>query len=239
MRQFYKRPFTALVLTLVASVAGAQAIDETGVIELAQAQGGDAAVAAYDQLLKEVEGLEVYNDLLQRQIEAQAREIVEFQEAIVLVPELERQVPPLLLRMVTSLEDFVERDLPFLSEERADRVADLQLLVERSDVTNAEKFRRILEAWQIETEYGSAYTAYRGQVDIGGISREADFLQVGRIGLLYQTTDDAADTAAWDVRNGGWLPLGIEHRNSIRVALRMANNQVAPDLVLLPLSPPE
>lgn len=238
MRQNDKRALAALVLAFAAVTAGAQAIDDSETIQIAQA-GGDAAVAEFEQLLFETEGLQVYNDLIQRQIQAQQQEIVDYQAALALVPELERQLPPLLIRMVDGLDAFVQRDIPFLREERLERVAELQLLVERSDVNDAEKLRRVLEAWQIETEYGNAYTTYRGQESVRGEDRQVDFLQIGRVAFFYQTTDEDEITAAWDVENGGWIELGSEHRNSVGQALQMAQNQIAPELVLLPVTAPE
>ena len=238
MQHNHKRSITALVLVFAAATAGAQ---EDGEPEAAQpaAVTGPPTPERYEQVLKETAGLEVYNDLVQRQIEAQQVEIQRYQAALELVPELERQVPPLLMRMVQGLDEFVQRDLPFLADERTERVADLQLLVERSDVTDAEKFRRIIEAWQIETEYGSSYVTYPGEMEIGGVTRPVDFLQVGRVGLMYQTTDEEALTAAWDPASGAWQDLGSEYRNSVRQALRMASNQVAPELVMLPIQAPE
>lgn len=238
MRQNDKKSLAALALVLAAATASAQESGDRETIQLAQA-GDDAAVAQYDQLLKDTEGLQVYNALVQRQIDAQMAEIESFRSAMELVPELERQVPPLIIRMVDGLDKFVKADIPFLADERAQRVADLQLLVERSDVTDAEKLRRVLEAWQIETEYGSSFNAYRGELDIDGVTRQVDFLQLGRVGLLYQTIDDEELTGAWDMQNGGWTDLGSDYRNAVRQALRMAENQVAPDLVLLPIPSPE
>jgi hypothetical protein len=238
MRYNEKRSFAALTLAFAAATAGAQQGEEPEVTQSAPA-GGVPTVEQYDQILRENQGLRVYNALVQRQIDAQQTEIQNYQAALELVPELERQVPPLLIRMVQGLDEFVQRDMPFLAEERAERVAELQLLIERSDVNDAEKFRRIIEAWQIETEYGSAYVTYPGELTIDGTARPVDFLQVGRVGLLYQTTDEEALTGAWDAANGAWVSLGSEYRNSVRQALRMASNQIAPELVLLPVPAPE
>jgi Protein of unknown function (DUF3450) len=229
MRRMNKRLVGALVL-LVPGLALAQADS--------QANAGDP-VAQYAAVLKETEGLKVYNDLLERQIQGQKSEIEQLQASLESVPDLERQIPPLLLRMVDGLAEFVRLDLPFREEERQNRIAELQLIVERADVNDAEKFRRILEAWQIETEYGTAFETYVGQLPINGEEREVDFLQVGRIALLYQTTDEEALVGAYDKRTGDWVQLSSENRNSMRRALQMARNQIAPEQVLLPLTPPE
>lgn len=232
MRHNQKRLFTALLL-ISPSFAFGQ--DEPA----PAAPVGPGGVTEYEALLKETDGLRVYSALLERQIEAQQQQIADLQASVARVPELERQIPPLLIRMIEGLEEFVRLDVPFLTEERTARVAELQLLMESSGVTDAEKFRRILEAWQIETEYGGGFATYVGQLDIDGTAREVDFLQIGRVALLYQTTDEEALTGAWDVDNRGWVSLANEHRNSVGRALRMARNQIAPELVLLPIRPAE
>lgn len=208
------------------------------IIGAGQAAAQDDAVAEYDTLLRETQALQAYNALLQRQIETQQRRITELQGSIGEVPDLERLVPPLIERMAEGLEEFVDLDIPFQEDERADRVAAMRNLVEDASVSDAEKFRRVLEAWEVENEYGRAVSAYTGTLDIGGTSRDVDFLQIGRVALLYQT-QDLEQVGAWDAQQRVFVPLGTEHRNPIRQAIRMANNAVAPDLVLLPIPSPE
>lgn len=227
----------SLVMALLISMPGViLAQDEEQ--EEAEAPAGPVTVEQYEAVLKDLAGLEVYNGLLQRQIQTQQTQVEELRGAIDQVPELERQIPPLLTRMVEALEQFVELDLPFDSEARRNSVAELKSLIERSDVSDAEKARRVLEAWMIENEYGRNYSATVGPLEIDGtVYPEVDFLRIGRIALIYQTPD-AELAGAWDSRAGQRVPLGSEHRNSIRQALRMARNQVAPDLVLVPVVPP-
>jgi hypothetical protein len=96
----------------------------------------------------------------------------------------------------------------------------------------------VLEAWEVENEYGRTPSSYVGELQIDGNAREVDFLRIGRVALLYQTTDDAGLTGAWDPRSNAWVPLGSQHRNSVRQALRMTRSQIAPELVLVPVAPP-
>lgn len=202
----------------------------------------DAAVdpvEQYAEVLRDTRGLMAYNALVRRQLQMQQRDLQDLQAAIVAVPDLERQLPPLLLNMVDGLDNFVDVDLPFLVEERQDRVANLSLMIESPDVPDAQKLRRILEAWSIEVEYGSAFHTEAGKVLIDGAERDVDYVILGRVGLLAQTSDDEALTLAWDHANSQWLQLGSEHRNPVRLAIRMARSQIAPDLLLLPTSPPE
>lgn len=193
-------------------------------------------VEEYETLLRETRGLEARNALVERQIEMQRRNLANLQTAIAGVPDLENQLPPLLITMVDGLDRFVELDLPFLVDERAERIANLYLLIE-DDVSDATKLRRVLEAWAIEVEYGNAFHTEQGMVNIDGTARNADFVILGRIGLLFQTQDDEAITGAWDHEAQDWVILGSEHRNPVRQAIRMARNQIAPDLTLLPVPP--
>ena len=196
-------------------------------------------VEQYDAVLRDIAGLEVYNQLLEAQIADQETQVEELRIAIEQVPELERQIPALLVRMVEALERFIALDIPFAMDERTERLNMLKDLVARSDVTDGEKFRRIMEAWTVEAEYGREYTADRGPLEVDGqLYPEVDLLRVGRIGYYFMTPD-GQQMGAWDQRNARWVALGSENRNSLRQTIRMANNQVAPDLVLLPIIPPQ
>ena len=192
----------------------------------------------YRAVLKEVEGLEVYNTLLDRQIEDQETELSNLRTSIDEVQVIERQILPLLTRMVDGLGRFVELDVPFLLEERLERVERNRSLLEQANVTAAEKFRVVMEAWQIENDYARTISTYTDEVEIDGVAREVDILQIGRVALLYQTPDGAL-SGAWDQRIGQWVPVGNEYRNTIRQGISLALNQLAPTLLLLPMSPPE
>lgn len=195
-------------------------------------------VEEYRGVIKEIEGLKVYNTLLDRQIADQEQELRNLRTSIDSVTDIERQILPLLTRMIDGLERFVALDVPFLAEERTARVAGLRELLGRADVTSAEKFRVVMEAWQIENDYGRTIFAYTGELQIDGDNREVDFLQIGRVSLIYQTPD-GVNTGVWDQVTRSWVPLGSAYRNSIRQGLRLARNQVGPSLLLIPIAAPE
>ncbi len=195
-------------------------------------------VEEYRGVMKEVDGLIVYNTLLDRQIVDQEQELSNLATSIDSVTDIERQILPLLTRMIDGLDRFVALDVPFLAEERRERVVGLRDLLGRADVTAAEKFRVVMEAWQIENDYGRTIFAYTGELEIGGTNREVDFLQVGRVSLVYQTPD-GVNSGVWDQSNREWIVLGSEYRNSIRQGLRLARNQISPDSLLLPIAAPE
>ncbi|UCE87622.1 MAG: DUF3450 domain-containing protein, partial [Deltaproteobacteria bacterium] len=164
----------------------------------------------------------------------QDEEKASLREQIDNVTLVSREVTPLMLRMVESLDDFVKLDVPFLPGERRERVENLKTLMDRADVTNAEKYRRVLEAYQIENDFGRTIEAYRGSLEVDGESRTVDFLRVGRVALLYQTLD-GREVGAWSQAQRAWQSLDGSYRPAIRQGLRIARRQAAPDLLRLPI----
>ncbi len=198
----------------------------------------DKLLTEYRTVTKVVDGLKVYNNLLQRQVDNQQAEMDALAESIDNVALIERQIVPLMTRMLDSLEQFIDLDVPFLIDERTERLERLREMMERSDVAAAEKFRRVIEAYQIENDYGRTIEAYRGSLDIDGQSREVDFLRIGRVALVYQTVGGGI-TGGWDQAAGDWTVLPPEvYKAAVNTGLRIARKQIAPDLLIAPVAAP-
>jgi hypothetical protein len=143
-----------------------------------------------------------------------------------------------MARMISTLKKFIELDVPFLPEERTKRVNDLSAMMERADISVAEKFRRVLEAYQIEVDYGRTIEAYSGNLVVDGQDMEVDFLRIGRVSLVYQTRDGSR-LGEWKQsaqQPGQWQALSQDYRLGINKALRIARKQLAPDLIMVPVS---
>jgi hypothetical protein len=195
-------------------------------------------VSEYMTLSKVVDGLITYNSLLQRQVNNQEAEKAALMESIDNVALIERQIIPLMTRMLDSLEAFIALDTPFLMSERTERLERLRDMMERSDVTSAEKFRRVIEAYQIENDYGRTIEAYKGTVDINGAPQEVDFLRIGRVALAYQSVGGQY-TGAWDPETRQFVEVPPEKfKTQINQGLRVARKQVAPDLLIVPVNAP-
>ena len=192
---------------------------------------------SYKRLLKEIEGLNIYNTLLQRQIDGQTVRMEQLSKAIDDVGVISRQIVPAMTRMIESLEVFVELDVPFLMEERQQRVAKLETLLTDPTVNDAEKFRKVTEAYQIENDYGRTIEAYTDTIEIDGQTRQVEFLRIGRVSLMYQT-EDGTISGLWDQSARRW-EAADSYKNEIRAGLKIAKKQVAPDLLLLPVNAPE
>ena len=233
---------------LCADAAAVDALEAEGIERINDGQAVEAEVGRIDDAtrslvddyqaqLKLVQGLETYITLLDRQLAAQEEEVGILQQSIADVAVIERQVLPLMVRMIDTLKSFVALDVPFLAEERSGRIAGLEALMTRSDVTVAEKSRRVFEAYQIENEYGRTIEAYTAKLELPDASFDAEFLRVGRLGLLYRTVG-ANRVGFWDPDVGAWRDLpGSPWNRLIEQGLEVARQEVAPQLVHVPVDP--
>jgi hypothetical protein len=184
------------------------------------------------------ESLEIYNKQLKRLIDSQVSEIDSITRQTNEIETIETGSLPLMLEMTDTLSELVGAGAPFLTTEREERVANLKSLIDRADVTAGEKFRRIMEAYLVEVDYGRTIEAYRGELQTQGDVRTVDFLRIGRVGLYYQTLD-GAESGRWNPATGTWEELPASVRRQIQIGLRIARKQAPPELLALPVNAPE
>jgi DNA repair ATPase RecN len=187
----------------------------------------------YRAVIQRLDRIRLYNDNLEALLDDQAREEADIQRQLASFQEVQQDIVPLMLEMIDDLASFVELDMPFQLRERRNRIAQLKDAMGQSDVTVSEKYRQIMNAYQIEADFGRNVEAYEGTLD----ERKVDFLRVGRILLAYQTPD-RAETGFWNKNNGQWQ-IANEYRQDVADGLRIARKQAAPNLLRLPLPAPE
>ncbi|HLF11449.1 MAG TPA: DUF3450 domain-containing protein [Gammaproteobacteria bacterium] len=184
----------------------------------------------YAQILADADTIARYNVHLQQQLQSQQAEIASLEQQIAGMDATALDVPPLLQRMFDELEQFVMADVPFLQSERTERIARLRDLMNQVDAPQAEKYRRLMEAYQIEMEYGRAMDSYTEALSDG---REAEFVRLGRVSLMYRTVD-GQETGYWDNAQKAWV-VDEDYDRVIEQALRIAKQEGAPDLIVVPV----
>ena len=238
--------FLGLSATAAASTATVNRLVQTQVQTERNAQGAQKQidnlddetqqiVADYRATLIEIDSLKSYIAQLERQVSAQQEEIVSIEEQIEQIESTNRGVLPLMEDMVTSLGQFVELDVPFLPSERTTRVAELEALMARADISTAENYRRILEAYQIEMEFGRNIEAYQGE--LGDTGREVDFLRIGRLALMY-STPNGEEFGFWNNESRQWVT-DTDLEDFVTDGLRIARKQSPPNLMLMPIQAPQ
>ncbi|MEM1396696.1 MAG: DUF3450 domain-containing protein [Pseudomonadota bacterium] len=191
----------------------------------------------YRAQLKQLESLQRYNQSLERNVTAQERQIERLRQDIENVSGLQRAVQPLMEDMLDGLTRIIDADLPFLLDDRRARVDRLNAAMENPEISAAQRYRLIVEAYQIENEYGRTIGAYDGAIDFNGSSLTGEFLRVGRVTLIFKTADDSV-LAVYDKDAPGWTSLGNNYLNDVKVGLRMAKEQTAPGLLPIPVKAP-
>ena len=235
------------------SIAGAQTIDpivEVGKQRTAAAKASQAKIdrladetasllTDYKTVMKQVDGLKVYNARLERQIANQEKRIRDIDASIAEASVIQRQIPPLVTRMLDGLEQFINLDMPFDLDTRLGNIEAVRANMDRSDVTSAEAFRQVLELYSIELQYGRGIEAYTDTIALGGIDREVDILRIGRVALVYQSTD-GAETGAWNKDAQTWEELSAgDYAAAVRKGVRIAKKQATIELLNMPVSAPE
>lgn len=237
----------SLALLLCLDAGAAELKDSLGVV----AATNDSAAASQqkiDQLSRETRNmLEEYRKLLDgseyqaaytRELEelqrAQEERLDELREQIAQARITQQRIVPLMRSMADALEQFVALDLPFHQTERINAVLDLKARLRRPELSVTAKFRLLLEAYQLEQDYGDNIESWRGPLEFDGRELSVEYLRVGRVALYFQTLDGEA-SGYWDRRSQAWLPLDDRYNRDLAQALRVAQNLTAPQLLNLPM----
>ena len=200
----------------------------------------DGLLQEFKQVNKQIESLRVYNSQLERQIVSQKQMMVELEESIENATVIERGISPLMANMLSALEDFVGLDMPFKQERRQQAVADLYVNLESAKFSAAEKFRQILEVYDIEADYSLSMESYTDQIDIKGDGSlvEVQMLRIGRVALAYQSKDKS-EVGVWDKATNSWQPLDSGYRRAVDQAIRIAVKLAPQDVIEIPITAPE
>ena len=214
-----------------AGAASQQRIDDI-------ADATDKIVSQYHQQRKSVESLKLYNDRLRRTVTAQKIAMVKLEKSIEDASLIERQIVPLMLRMIEGLDRFITADIPFKKAEREDRITRIRSYLTNANVSAAERFRQVLGAYKTENAYGKTIAVYTDtlKLDTGDIT--VNVLQVGRAGLYYQTLDGTS-SGYWDKNELNWKDLDSEYDEGINMAIRITQGKETKNLMTLPIIAPE
>ncbi|MES3006400.1 MAG: DUF3450 domain-containing protein [Pseudomonadota bacterium] len=186
-----------------------------------------------------LEAMLVLNAGLRKQISIQEENIATIQQSITDVAVVTQEMPMLINKMLTSIEQFVELDVPFQLEERRSRLQFARDAVDSPDVSVAEKFRQILVLYQVENNYGRTYETYATTLNVDGTDRDVDMMRVGRIALVYQTKDRTM-TGAWDQQSRSWVTLdAAQYRTAVQRAIGVTSGLSSPAILDLPIVAPE
>ena len=149
-----------------------------------------------------------------------------------------KEILPFLKTIIDSLRAFIKLDIPFLLESRIARVDELDSIILKSNITTAEKFRKVFEAYQLEATFGNTIETYPGFIDVDEETLSVDYFRLGRLGWYYRSPN-GNETGYWDKSAEKWIDSGSKLDEGIKAALDIANRQSPPNFINLPIQPLE
>lgn len=190
-------------------------------------------VREYRTLLQRRDAAELFAKQQELVVQSQREEIASLTEQLGSIDDITAQTVPMLLGMIADLKQFVAADLPFKSEERKTRLDSLEALMKTPNVTTAEQYRLIMEAYSAEMEYGRTIDTWQEEIAIDGNPTTVDMFLYGRVSLVYITPDGKA--ARYDRASGEWQPLPGSYAADIRRAVRVAQGKAQQVVLFAPV----
>ncbi|MFT5808470.1 MAG: DNA repair exonuclease SbcCD ATPase subunit [Moritella dasanensis] len=192
--------------------------------------------AEIERLQEEVDNLAVYRDHLAKLVNNQNQELNSLDQQLQDIKTTRQGIVPLMYKMLSGLDNIINTGKPIKKKQRLARLAKLNTMMGQADVSDAEKYRRILEAYQIEIDYGTKLGVYQSEITLAssGQSITVDFLHLGRIAFVARSLD-SENYWQWHDERQEWVTI-TEQTNDIDKAFKMANKQIVPSLISLPVT---
>ena len=193
--------------------------------------------AEYLATTQHVDQLKKYNDNLQALINNQQSRVASLNKQLSQLSDVAHGIVPMMEQMIAGLSQFIKLDMPYHLKQREQTVQTLKSLMTDSDVSIAERYRQITNAYRNELDAGRTMDAYRGELTVNNKPQTVDFLRIGRVVLCYQTLNQS-QTGCWNQRLRKWQ-VENGYRRSVSNGFQMARKQISPTLLILPVLPPQ
>jgi hypothetical protein len=191
-------------------------------------------VARLDALDREAQQLEARKKDLMERIAAAAARIREKEKQLADINQIQADIAPLMEAQVGQLKRFLAEDLPFLPEERRQRIKRIEKLLSDPDVAVSEKFRKVMEALQVEAEYGNTIEVVQQTIRVSGRDLLSTIFRLGRIALFYQSLDQK-QCGFFDVAASIWKPLPASFNRNLQAAIEIGTKRRPAEILALPL----
>lgn len=138
------------------------------------AQDASSNEAQYKQLLQAIADTKLSIAQKQVFVARQNDEIESLNAQLGSLEELKATIPPMVEKMTAAIGDEITADFPFDLENRMARLGSLQTMVDNKDAKLVEKYRKALNVYKIEVNYGQSLESYEGNHPITPTIRQGD-----------------------------------------------------------------
>ena len=194
----------------------------------------DNAVREYRAVLQQKDNIALFVAQQDIFLQSQKSEIASLRRQLGTVEQIKQGMSPMMLKMAAEIEDAIKGDLPFNLSERLARVDRMKNVLADPDVSPAEQYRQVLNAFKIEVSYGQGIDSYEGAhpTKPGNV---VNFLRFGRVALLYMSKDES-EIGRYNLETRSWDALSGADAIALRQAVRISKGEAAPNIVYAPVS---
>ena len=194
----------------------------------------DTAIREYRAVLQQKDNIQLFVAQQDIFLQSQKSEIASLKRQLGTVEQIKQGMSPMMLKMAIAIEDEIRNDLPFNIDERLARVDRVKAVLANPDVSPAEQYRQVLNAFKIEVSFGQGIDSYEGAHPTrpGNV---VNFLRFGRTSLVYMTKDET-EVARYNTESKSWEILNGADALEMRQAIRVSRGEAAPAIVYAPVS---
>jgi len=226
---------------------------------LAQASADEVA---YSNILEAISAQKISLAQQKLFVAQQDAEIKSLNEQIDGVEEWKASIDPMVGKMTTSIANKIKSDYPFDLNRRLPRLQSLEKTIKDPAATVGEKYRKALNIYKLEVNYGQSMEAQKGDHPINPTIRVGDdrfekdedgkvkldknglpvevfdgsYLRYGRLAYVYLQAD-GSQALRYDLNAREWVELPKSSIADIRRGVKIASGEAAPNVVRAPLFP--
>lgn len=197
--------------------------------------------ARYDRLQEENRRLAAKEAGLEKTVAATNKRIERKEKQLADIEQITEGINPFLHETIDRIAELTNESMPFLMEERTQRLNNLHKLMDDPEVSTSERFRKVMEALLVEAEYGNTIEVYQETITLAnpasgvpGRTMLVNVFRLGRINLFYQTMDQQ-ESGWFDSAQNQWEKLPKTHNRAIASAINIGAKRQPVELLTLPL----
>ena len=147
---------------------------------------------------------------------------------------LRKELTSYLTTVAERVDNLMATGLPFLTSERNQRLLETRETLVDPEIAAAEKYRRVMEALQVETEYRHTVEIYPQEIEIAGEKKMVEILRLGGLALFWRSPDGES-VGEYDRLQEVWQALDKRYQAPINKAMEIALKQRTIEMVSLPI----
>lgn len=187
-----------------------------------------------DSLQVQVDQLTATRNDLQSEVETTKERLAKKKRQLADIKLIEDGMEPFLRNLIAAMASFPDQGLPFLPGERRERMERLNIIMDDPEIALSEKYRKTMEALQIEAEFGLTIETTQEMIELEGQEVLVNTFRLGRVGFYFVTLDELS-CGFYNLAESKWQPLPERYIRSLQTAVAIADKRRPIEFIDMPL----